>query len=374
MQARSERPVRTFSIGFSEARFNEADRARAVAAHLGTDHTELIVRDADSLALVPELPRIYDEPFADSSQLPTILLSRMTRDHVTVALSGDGGDELFGGYNRYLFGPALWKRLGWLPQPLRKALASLFPMGAVTGAGRADHLARLAAHAKLPVTTFDKLSKFAAALARARDADGLYRQLVATFPDPVAYSPGSGEAPSLLDDPGRLPQLGSVAERWMAADALTYLPDDILVKVDRATMSASLESRAPFLDVRTVEHASRLPLSAKISGGTGKHVLRAILARHVPSALIEGPKRGFAVPLDDWLRGGLAEWAGDLLSPASLAQCGLVDPELVGELWRRHRTGGENLGQRIWTVLMLVEWSKAQRHRLPTRGTVGTAA
>jgi asparagine synthase (glutamine-hydrolysing) len=359
MQEHSSRPVRTFSIGFEEARFNESAQAREVAKHLRTDHTAFMVTEADALALAAELPRIYDEPFADSSQLPTILLSRLTRQSVTVAMSGDGGDEMFGGYNRYLFGPKLWRRLGRLPAPARRgialaaSLAQRFGSGAGSGA-----LSSLAARFGLPATTIDRLSKFGAALGRAQNIDGFYREIVSAWPAPGDILLHPREAPSLLDqdDP---PALADAAERMMALDALTYLPDDILVKVDRAAMSASLETRAPFLDARVVELAWRLPMSAKISEGVGKRILREMLYRRVPRELIERPKQGFAVPLDAWLRGALRDWAETLLSRGRLTASGLFEADAVRAVWDDHLAGRDNAGARLWAVLMLQSWLEA---------------
>lgn len=359
MQEHSSRPVRTFSIGFEDGRFNEAVHAREVAKHLRTDHTEFMVTEADALALVPDLPRIFDEPFADSSQLPTILLSRLTRQSVTVAMSGDGGDEMFGGYNRYMFGPSLWRRLGGLPAPARRGIALAASLAQRLGAGSGSSaLSSLATRLGLPVTTIDRLSKFGAALGRAQDFDGFYREIVSTWPAPGDIAVHKREAVSLLDS-GGLPALADPAERMMALDALTYLPDDILVKVDRSAMSASLETRAPFLDARVVELAWRLPLSAKISNGVGKRILREMLYRRVPRELIERPKQGFAIPLDAWLRGALRDWAEALLSRGRLNESGLFEADAVRAVWADHLAGRDNAGARLWAVLMLQSWLEA---------------
>ena len=354
MQKRSGRPVRTFSIGFNVGRFNEAEHARAVAEHLNTDHTEFTVTEADALALVPELPQIFDEPFADSSQLPTILLSRLTRNSVTVALSGDGGDEVFGGYNRYLFGPSLWRRVARFPAPARKGIAlaasAAQRFGTSSDGGK---LASLVARAGLPVTTIDRLSKFGGAIGRARDFSGFYREIVSTFPEPNDVALHPGEALSILDAADRRPALADPAEQMMALDALSFLTDDIMVKVDRSAMSASLETRAPFLDVRIVEHASRLPMLMKIKDRTGKRILRDILYRHVPRKLIERPKQGFAVPMDAWLRGALRDWGESLLAQDQLEATGLFELSSVGNLWRNHQLGRDNAGAKLWTILMM---------------------
>lgn len=360
MQARAGGQVHSFSIGFDDAQFNEAEHARAVAKHLGTEHTEFLVTEADALDLIAQLPQIFDEPFADSSQLPTILLSRLTRKSVTVALSGDGGDEVFGGYNRHLFGPAIWNRAGRLPDSARKgvglAAAAAQRLGTSSGKGA---LAALTAKLGLPVTTVDRLSKFGGAIGRARDFNGFYRELVSTFPEPGEIARAAGEAPSVLDNANALPALSDPAERMMALDALSYLPDDILVKVDRSAMSASLETRAPFLDARIVEHAARLPMPMKIKDRQGKRIIRDILYRHVPRDLIERPKQGFAVPMDAWLRGRLRDWGESLLTPEKLEATGLLRPDKVAQLWRDHQSGRDNAGARLWTILMLQAWYEA---------------
>jgi asparagine synthase (glutamine-hydrolysing) len=364
MQARASQPVRSFSIGFDIDRFNEAEYARAIANHLGTEHTEFAVTEKDALDLVPDLTQIFDEPFADSSQLPTILLSRLTREKVTVALSGDGGDEMFGGYNRHILAPMLWERLGTLPKAARQlvSVGSSAAQWLATGQGAAP-LSKLAKSLGLPVTAMDRLSKFGGAIGRAGDFTGFYRELVSTWPEPNRLMQQSGEARSILDEPDRLPKLPEPAEELMALDALSYLPDDIMVKVDRSSMSCSLETRAPFLDARVVEHAWTLPVSAKIEGRTGKRILRDILARHVPRELFERPKQGFAVPVDAWLRGGLKDWSGDLLSRSMIEKHGLLDASEVEKVWQAHQAGRDNAGSRLWTVLMLQSWLDAEGHR-----------
>jgi asparagine synthase (glutamine-hydrolysing) len=356
MQAQSARPVRTFSIGFRESDYDEADQARAVARHLGTDHTDLYVTPRDALAVVPRLPRIYDEPFADASQVPTFLVAELARKHVTVSLSGDGGDELFGGYSRYAWGAALHARLGRLPVALRsiaaKALTSLSP-------GAWDRLFRAAspvlpaaARQRLPG---DKLHKLAGALPYRSTAD-LYARLLALWPGSVAL--GAGESPARRQMPQDA-QL-DVAETMMLADAKTYLPDDILVKVDRAAMAVSLETRVPMLDHRVVELAWRLPAQLKIRGTRGKHILRSVLARYVPPELTERAKMGFSVPLDDWLRGPLRDWAEALLEPARLRREGFLDAAPIRARWQEHLSGARNRQQSLWAILMFQAWLEAQ--------------
>jgi asparagine synthase (glutamine-hydrolysing) len=347
--------VRTYAIGFEDARFNEAPHARRVAEHLKTEHTEFTVTEADALGVVDELPLIYDEPFADPSQIPALILARLTRAHVTVALSGDGGDEIFGGYNRYTFGPRM---LGWgrqLPGSLRRAAGR--SMQALQRAGTCERswLRPAARHLGLPVTTVDKLSRFGRAFADAGDVTSLYRSLVSTCGAPASLmaAPAAEAAGRAL---GPVPRDLAPAEWMMATDTLTYLPGDILVKIDRAAMSASLETRAPFLDRRLVELAWRLPLSARIGGGTGKRILRQILCRHLPRYLMERPKQGFAIPLDRWLRGPLRAWAEELISPAAVRDLGLLDAGAVGRLWASHQQGRDNAGWKLWAVLMMQCW------------------
>jgi len=357
MQMGSPNQVKTFSVGFAEARFNESHYAREVARHLGTEHTEFTVTEKDALGLIADLPQIYDEPFADSSQLPTILLSRLTKQHVTVALSGDGGDEIFGGYNRHIYGPLLWKRFGGLPASARRAIALITMFGQRFATGRAaTHLSRLGSRLGLPVTAVDRLAKYGGALGHAGTINQFYRELVSTWPQPEQIMLGGREAASRQEYMDAWQQRLDPALQMMLLDAMTYLPDDILVKVDRASMSASLETRAPFLDARIVEWAAALPLSMKVEERRGKKILRDLLFRHVPKALIERPKQGFAIPLDDWLRGGLKEWAGDLLDNDRLGREGMFDPGGVYRVWSSHLAGHSNEGSKLWNILMFQSW------------------
>jgi asparagine synthase (glutamine-hydrolysing) len=354
MQAASPRPIRTFTIGFEERAYDEAAHARAVAAHLGTDHTEMHLSATDALDLIPRLPAMYDEPFADSSQLPTHLVMGLARRHVTVALSGDAGDELFGGYNRYSLGPGLWRRIGWVPTPARRALGralAALPASATTRLGRV--LGRGAAVAQAD----DKLRKLGRVLAGStiRDMDDLYLALVSEWPDAARAVINGSYPPNLLQQPMTWPRLADPVARMMALDGLTYLPDDILVKVDRASMAASLETRAPFLDRDLVEFAWSLPMSTKLRDGKGKWILRKLLDRHVPRALIERPKMGFGIPLDQWLRGPLRDWAENLLSMDRLRDEGYFDPAIVRSFWHRHLRGN-SFGPRLWSILMFQAW------------------
>ena len=351
MQLQATQPVRTLTIGFDERAYDEAVHARTVAKYLGTDHTELRLTGADALALVPRLPAMYDEPFADSSQLPTHLVMQLARQHVTVALSGDGGDEFFSGYNRYFLGPKLWRRVGWMPVPLRDALFRLAPalphaLRARLGAAQAD----------------DKLHKLARVFSgyRITGIDDLYCGLVSEWSDAGDMVVDGRVPPNLLDDRNRWPRLSDPVERMMALDGLTYLPDDILVKVDRAAMAVSLETRAPFLDRDVVEFAWSLPMAMKLRDGRGKWILRQLLDRHVPRELVERPKMGFGIPLDDWLRGPLRDWAEALLDEGRLRREGYLQPEPIREAWKQHQGGQASFGYRLWSVLMFQAWLERQ--------------
>lgn len=349
--------VRTFCIGFDGGATSEAVHARAVARHLGTEHTELTVGAADALALVPALAHHYDEPFADSSQLPTLLVSQMARRHVTVALSGDAGDELFGGYNRYLIAQRLWPRLARLPLSLRRAAARLIQ--ALPPAGWDAALAgpqRLLPAARRHADVGAKLHKLARDVLPAADAQALYRALTTQWPAPPVLG---GQAGADGFDP-TLPHWRDPVAGMTLADQLGYLPDDILVKVDRASMAHALETRAPFLDHRLVEWAWGLPLQQKIRGGQTKWLLRQVLYRHVPRALIERPKQGFAVPLDAWLRGPLRDWAAALLDPPRLQREGWFDARPIGAAWSAHLSGRRNHGPALWSVLMFQAWLEEQ--------------
>lgn len=358
MQAQSNKQIRTFTIGFEEKAYDEAVHARAVAAHLGTDHTELRLSASDALALIPRLPRMYDEPFADSSQLPTYLVMALAKQHVTVALSGDGGDEFFGGYNRYSLGPATWRRIGWLPMPLRRVLGSC--LTAIPSGLQNTMLGPIAKRFGI-AQPGDKAHRLGWRLRHVKGIDDLYSSLVSEWTDPAAMVIGGRIPWNLLDARDKWPELDDPADRMMAMDAMTYLTDDILVKVDRAAMASSLETRAPFLDRDVMEFAWRLPISMKIRGGKGKWILRQLLGRHLPSALFERPKMGFSIPLDQWLRGPLREWAGDLLAEDRLRREGYLRPEVISNTWQAHLRGQGAFGYRLWSVLMFQAWLQDQR-------------
>ncbi|MGZ5140623.1 MAG: asparagine synthase (glutamine-hydrolyzing), partial [Burkholderiales bacterium] len=356
MQAQSSRPVRSFSIGFAEEAYNEARHAKAVAQHLGTDHTELYVTPQQAMSVIPKLPLIYDEPFADSSQIPTFLVSELARKHVAVTLSGDGGDELFCGYVRYFWGRRIWNRIGRLPYRLRTltaaALRSLSPSSwNVLFAG----MNRLMSSTAVGELTGDRVHKLANVLA-VSSPDALYHGLVSHWPQPQSMVHGSREPLTALTDRTQWARLSDFTQRMMFLDAVTYLPDDILVKVDRASMAVSLEARVPMLDHRVVEFAWRVPLSRKNRNDQGKWLLRQVLYRYVPPALIDRPKMGFGVPIDSWLRGPLRAWAEDLLSEHRLRDQGYFDPAPIRQKWAEHTSGGCNWQYWLWDILMFQAW------------------
>lgn len=358
MQSESQRPVHTYTIGFDDAAYDEAGHARAIARHLHTDHTELYVSAAQGLDVIARLPALFDEPFSDVSQIPTFLVAQQAKKHVTVALSGDAGDELFAGYNRHLRAPQLWKLMSRLPAGCRHWLAvGLQRMPA----GAASLLQPMLPGRLQAALLADKLLKLADRIDDVRDCDDFYVNLLSEWKQPDRLVLGAREPPTLLQRRDQWPDLPAFEDRMMYLDAMTYLPDDILVKVDRAAMGVALETRVPFLDHRVVELAWRLPLSMKIGRGQGKQILRKILYRHVPRELIERPKQGFAVPIGDWLRGPLKDWAGALLDPARLRREGFLDPAPVALRWRQHMAGARNWEHSLWSVLMFQAWLEAQQ-------------
>ncbi|HEX5665503.1 MAG TPA: asparagine synthase (glutamine-hydrolyzing) [Hyphomicrobium sp.] len=357
MQAQSARPVKTFSIGFTEADYDEARYAKAVAAHLGTEHTELLVTPADALTVIPSLPEIYDEPFGDSSGIPTYLVARLARRHVTVSLSGDGGDELFGGYNRYLWGRSLWHRIGHLPLGLRRLAArTITSLPAETWDHLASPLGVVLPRRLRQRAIGDKLHKLAEVMDVA-SAEDLHRRLISQQRQSRSIVIGADDATATWADAeaAKLERY-DFCERMMFHDLLAYLCDDILTKVDRAAMAVSLETRVPLLDHRVLEFAWKVPLHMKIRNRQGKWLLRQVLYRHVPPELIERPKQGFGIPLDSWLRGPLRDWAEALLDPSRLQRDGYLESRTIGEKWREHLSGRRNWQHWLWNVLMFQAW------------------
>ena len=365
MQSQSNRPVETFTIGFNVANYNEAEEAKKVAQHLGTHHTELYVTPQEAMAVVPSLPMLYDEPFSDSSQIPTFLVSKLARQNVTVALSGDGGDELFGGYLRYNQGRDIWKKIGWIPAPgrrqLSKAIAAipvevlndsfawLKPVFAKYGrAGKAG----------------DKLHKLSQVLAM-EEPETLYHRLVSHWENPTAVALGAREHSTVLTDRQRWANLPDLTQRMMYLDTVTYLPDDILVKVDRASMAVSLEARLPLLDHRVVEFAWRLPISLQLRNQQSKWLLRQVLNKYVPQILTERPKMGFGIPIDAWLRGPLREWAEALLDERRMRTEGFFNPQLIREKWAQHQAGTRDWHYYLWDVLVFQSWLEHERTKAP---------
>lgn len=351
MQRSSAQPVRTFSMGFDGGRDDELAAASETAKHLGTEHTELLITPADVLGVIPRLAAIYDEPFADSSQVPTVLLSQLTRRHVTVALSGDAGDELFGGYNRYLIAARMGQYIEDLPYALRRSLGAALRIMPAKGLDSLAAFLRAQGVSRLPPSMGEKVARLAQFIS-ARSGQEAYLGMLSQWT-------ASESAP--LDRPASRPALGEflmtpLPQQMMCWDMQSYLPDDILVKVDRAAMASSLETRIPFLDHRIVEFALATPLHFKIRAGRSKWLLRELLSKYLPSTMINRPKQGFTIPLDEWLRGPLREWAESLLSPSSLAASGLINAMNVRRTWAEHLSGRRNHQRAIWTILMLQAW------------------
>lgn len=359
MQELSSRPVKTFTIGFDEHAYDEARYARRVAQHLGTDHTELMLSPDETRATIPLMPEIYDEPFADSSQIPTYLVSKLARSQVTVSLSGDGGDELFGGYNRYLHAESIWNGMRRIPRPLRRGAGAMFgamPQSALSGVYSAvSRFLPSSYRHPFAGTKFQKL----ALMSGARNGEEVYRSLVSMWIDPDSLVIDAREPTAMLEQ-GTSAELPDLMRRMMYADLLTYLVDDILVKVDRASMAVSLEARVPLLDHRVVEYAWRLPMRYKLADGVGKVLLRRMLARRVPNELFERPKMGFSVPVDEWLRGPLRDWVETSLDSDRLRRDAFLRPEPISHEWQRFKRGLGN-HSRVWAVLMFQSWMDRYR-------------
>jgi asparagine synthase (glutamine-hydrolysing) len=348
MQKNSEQPVKTFSVGFEESGYNEADFSKAIASQLMTEHHELILRPQDALDVIPKLPEIYDEPFADISQIPTYLISRFARQHVTVALTGDGGDELMGGYNRHFVVPAIWSRVKYMPEPLRRAVFGLI--------------------GNIPEEVFDKVLKGKPQIGERihklcgvmslSDKRAVYDYLLSAFTNPEDVLKAGSEPVDPVRDSSWWPEGLEFAEGMIYGDMLSYLPNDVLTKVDRASMASSLETRAPLLDYKLFEFSWRLPLKMKVRGGQGKWLSRQVLSRYLPSDLFERPKMGFSVPNADWLRGPLKEWASDILNGQDMNESSLFRSDKVQALWEAHLAGQGNYARQLWAVLMFASWQK----------------
>jgi asparagine synthase (glutamine-hydrolysing) len=349
MQKQSPVPIKTFSIGFNERGYDEAIYAKKVASYLGTDHMELYVTAQQAMDVIHRLPRLYDEPFSDSSQIPTFLVAEMTRQHVKVALSGDGGDELFGGYNRYFKTHQWWGKINAIPKPIRRMISK----GLLATPPRLWDKMGYAA----PGLSSDVVAKLAGVLS-VEDESSLYEHFTTHWDDPASVVIGGRERFTNISDPSI--ELGNTVEQMMILDGLTYLPDDILTKVDRAAMGVSLETRIPLLDHRVVEFSWKLPLNMKIRHGQGKWVLRQLLYQYVPKELIERPKMGFGVPIDSWLRGPLKDWAESLLDESRLRREGYFYPQPIRRKWEEHLTGRRNWQSHLWGVLMFQAWLEDQ--------------
>ena len=353
MQAQSMRPVKTFSIGFDEVGYNEAEYAKAVAKHLGTEHTELYVSSAEAMGVIPLLGKMYDEPFADSSQIPTFLVSQMAKQHVTVSLSGDAGDELFCGYNRYLLADT-WQKIECVPFGIRKSVGHLIKT--LSPANWDDIFHQIGKVKKFPSNMGEKMGKLANRLEKVDGINELYYSLVSEIDYPESIVIGATEPSTLLTQVGMKPLFNDAKQHMMLMDARTYLPDDILVKVDRAAMANSLETRVPFLDHRVVELAWQIPMAMKVREGKTKWILRQVLYQYVPQQLIERPKTGFSIPLNDWLCGPLRDWVENLLDEQRLRREGFFNADFVRALWNAHLTGKRNHQSLIWSILMFQTW------------------
>ena len=356
MQKISTSPVKTFTIGFEESAFNEAVYAKDVAKHLGTEHNELYITANDAIDVIPSLPALYDEPFADSSQIPTHLVSKLARQNVTVALSGDAGDELFGGYNRYLWGSRIWDKVKWMSPNLRSTVGGIIKKIPTSVWDKSGHMFP----GKYKVSLMgDKAYRMAHRLKTVDSLDDMYRSLVAEgYREESLVINNEVILKTKLDNHDSISNIDESEHRMMLWDSLTYLPDDILTKVDRAAMGVGLETRIPFLDHRVVELAWMLPLKMKIKNGEGKWPVREILYKYVPRDLIERPKAGFAVPVGQWMRGPLKDWASELLHEERIRREGYFNPELVQQLWQQHLSGKYDWTPRLWAILMFQSWKE----------------
>jgi asparagine synthase (glutamine-hydrolysing) len=360
MQRMHSKPVHTFTIGLRSL-YSEAKDAHAVARHLGTEHTEIYVTPEQAMEVVPLLPSYYDEPFADYSQIPMMLISQLTRHHVTVCLSGDGGDELFAGYDRVVWGQRIWRRFGWMPASVRRGIAAGLGQIPAQPMDRIVHAAQrlMPRNRRIPDVT-GKAQKLASFLP-AESADAMYYDLVSVWKDPALLLGPVEEPQNPVTDPLECAGIHDATERMLHRDIIMSLPDDMLQKVDRASMSVGLEVRVPFLDHRLVEFSWTLPLAMKMRARRSKWILRQVLHKHVPRKLIERPKQGFGVPMVDWLRGPMRDWAESLLDESVLRSDGILDPKPVRSCWSAHLAGRRNDHQQIWIILMFQAWLDENR-------------
>jgi asparagine synthase (glutamine-hydrolysing) len=360
MQYQSNRPVNTFTIGFHEKEFNEAVYAKKVAEHLGTNHTELYVTSQEAMDVIPKLPEMYDEPFADSSQIPTHLISVLAGKHVTVALSGDGGDELFAGYNRYLIAERLWKVAGRIPNTLKNKTADLLsgvsPESVERFYNKIEGILPRKMKVSLPAEKFYKLARALRATSTPR---AVYKRIVSIIHKPEQLLTSGKELTTTIDAKTPWQEINNTVLTMVYLDLMTYHPDDILQKVDRAAMSVSLETRVPFLDHNLVEFIMSLPLEMKIRNGSNKWILRQVLYRHLPLKLMDRPKMGFAVPVGDWIKGSMREWAEELIAQNRIEQEGYFNSQAVGEMWQQHLSRRFNHTHELWNILMFQSWLKA---------------
>jgi len=357
MQRKSAKPIKTFSIGFEDSAYNEAVYAERVARHLGTEHQNLYISPKDMLDVIPSLPGMYDEPFADSSQIPTYLVSKLCRESVTVSLSGDGGDELFAGYDRYRWALHFWSRVGRFPYPIRNFTSRL--LGSSLSLNTLQGIVSLLSHSRFKGNYLQKLATASRVLSF-RDRRALYEGLMSYWSDGAPATPHHPTLPTAFKThPANHPQ--SFLDEMMAIDLQSYLPDDILVKIDRASMAVSLEARTPFLDHRVAEFALRLPPSFKLKGSSGKRILRQLLSRYVPESLTNRPKMGFSIPLGRWLRSDLRPWAEELLSRKALLSGGYFNPPVIEKAWKEHLAGTHNWEHHLWNILMFQAWQQHGR-------------
>lgn len=360
MQCQTNKPVKTFTIGFDETGYNEAVHAKAVAQHIGTDHTEIYVQPNDALSVIPKLPHMYCEPFADSSQIPTFLVSQLAKQHVTVALSGDGGDELFGGYNRYLAVQKVWRPLHKMPEFVRYLAAFGLNSLSPSGWDRLFEQLKPVLPKRLQLSIPGEKARKLGEVLKIKDGAAFYRQLTSHWVDPESLVINGKEPLTQITDNNSWAETDNLEHFMMALDAKTYMSDDILTKVDRAAMACSLETRVPMLDHRVFELAWKMPLDYKIREGQGKWLLRQVLYRYVPKELIERPKMGFGIPLDSWLRGPLRDWAEALLDEQRLHNEGYLNPAPIRQLWTEHLSGNKNWQYHLWNVLMFQAWLEQQ--------------